>query len=299
MAHFDDLVLFAHIAELGSFTETAKRLGLAKSAVSKQITRLEKNLGARLLHRTTRQLSLTEAGNQVLPHAQRIIEELNGIDDAVSGLQSKPTGTLRVSAPVAAGNRYLASLVPQFQQLYPDVDLLLSLNDRHVDIAAEGFDLGIRLTSSPPENWQARKLKSIVYRICATPEYWHKHKLPQSPEDLEKHACLFNKEPQHQRWRLRQAGEEWQEANVAGKLIINTSEGLRAAVLQSTAIALLPEYTIENDIQAGRLQIAFQEYEIEGPFGDAIYALYLPNRYLAPKTRAFIDFLATNLSSDE
>ena len=296
MSRFEDLILFAHVAETGSFTETASRLGMGKSAVSKQISRLEKDLGAQLLHRTTRQLSLSEAGQQVLPHAMRIVEEMEGIDDAVSGLQSKPSGTLRVSAPVAVGNKYLSALAPHFQALYPDVEVVISLNDRHVDIVAEGFDLSIRLTGAPPQNWKARKLKQIDYHICATPAYWQNYGLPTTPEALIQHHCLLNKEPNHQRWRFRKKQTPWEEVAVKSQLIINTSEGLRAAVLQGQAMALLPDYAIEDDVAKGSLQLALTDYEVEGPFGNTLYALYLPNRYLAPKTRAFIDFLIERLS---
>jgi DNA-binding transcriptional LysR family regulator len=305
MSKLDDLVVFAQVAELGSFTEAAKRFGIGKAAVSKQISRLENRLGAQLLQRTTRHLSLTEAGLQVLPHAQRILEELGGIEDAVSGLQSRPSGVLRVSAPVAVGNKYLSALGPLFQKLYPEVELVVILNDRHVDIVAEGFDLSIRLTDAPPENWRARILKRVEYCICATPAYWERCGPLITPEDLVHHRVLLNRESGQQVWRLKPkqavAGRlsTWVEQPVKGSLVINTSEGLRAAVLQGQSIALLPDYAIDEDIRSGRLAVGLMDYEVDGPFGSQLYALYAPNRYLAPKTRAFIDFLLERFSEIE
>lgn len=296
MSRIDDLVIFARVAEQGSFSRVAEHQGITKSVVSKQVSRLEKDLGARLFNRTTRRLSLTEAGLQVLPHAQRILDELTGIDDAVSGLQSRASGTLRVSAPVAVGNKYLSSVAPAFLAEYPDVKLVMSLNDRHVDIVSEGFDLSIRLTGHPPENWQARQLKKIRYHLCATPEYWQRHGVPRKPQDLQKYCCLLSQESSSARWRFRQGDGPWHEERVSGHLVINTSEGLRAAVVQHAGVALLPDYAIEDDCIAGRLQKVMEDYEVEGPFGDVLYALYLPNRYLAPKTRVFIDFLVKALA---
>ena len=299
MSQSDDLVVFALVAEAGSFSQVAGNLNIAKSAVSKQISRLEKQLGARLFNRTTRRLSLTEAGLRVLPHAQRIQEELGGINDAVLGLQSKATGTLRVSAPVALGNRYLAALAPRFLEAYPEVELVLSLNDRRVDMVAEGFDLSIRLTQSPPDNWQARKLKQISYHICATPAYWDAHGRPSHPSQLANHSCLLSQESNSVPWRFSHAVEGEIEQSISSGLIINTSEGLRAATIENAGVALLPDYAIEDDCQQGRLETVLSDYQVEGPYGDTLYALYLPNRYLPPKARVFIDFLAQELSSSQ
>ena len=298
MSRIDDLVVFAHVAEQGSFSRAAENLGMTKSVVSKQVARLEQQLAARLFNRTTRRLNITDTGLQILPYAQRIMTELAGIDDAVSGLQHQVSGTLRVSAPVALGNKYLTAIASTFLKQYPHVKLVLTLTERQVDIVNEGFDLSIQLATHPPQSWHSRQLKTVRYFLCATPEYWQQHEIPKSPADLQKHCCLLNQESGNIRWRLPLGNGLWHEQRVSGYLVINTLEGLRTAVMQHAGIALLPDYMIEDDCVAGCLQKVMTNYELESPAGDSLYALYLPNRYLAPKAQAFINFLANALADN-
>jgi len=287
-----DLILFAKLIESGSFSAAARQLRMTKSTASKHVSRLEDALGVRLVNRSTRRLSLTEVGREILPHAERIREEMRGLEDKVAGLKSEPVGLLRLSAPVAFGNLRLSALMAGFQALYPKVSVELSLNDRQVDLAEEGYDAALRLTANPPESWHARRLAGIDYWVCATPGYWHLHGKPQQPHDLLALNCLRPRaEGDRAALRFEQRGGDSLDLNLCGNLTISTSEGLRGALLQDAGFAVLPDYAVAEDLEAGRLEAVLKEWRVQGPFGDSLYILYLSNRYLAPKLRVFIDYL--------
>lgn len=289
--YITDLVVFARVVDSKGLSAAARQLGLTKSAVSKQLTRLEKAVGARLIARTTRRISLTEAGAAVYECSVRIIEEATAVDLALAGLQTNPKGSLRVSTSVAFGNLHLTALLPGFQKRYPDVKIYLGLNDRYVDIAEEGFDVVIRLTSQPGPNHVARPLAPIRYVICATPEYLEEHKAPETPDDLENHNCLlYGYLTSNSQWNfIGPHGKE--KVKVAGNLTVNSSESLREAVVRSAGVALLPTYAVGEDIRQGRLIRLLTRYRPIGMFGDHVFAIYLQNRFLAPKVRVFIDYL--------
>jgi DNA-binding transcriptional LysR family regulator len=263
--------------------------------VSKHITQLEKSIGSRLLNRTTRALSLTEAGAALYDHAARILEELEEAKLAVSRLQTTPRGILRISAPVAFGRLHVASALPQFLVAYPELKIDMVTTDRFVDLAEEGYDVVVRIVGDPPPNVVARKLAPVNRRICATPEYFARHGLPKTPRDLENHNCLtytyFN--PQDP-WRLR--GPEGDiSVRASGDLRVNDDDALAEAVLGGLGIALLPTFIIGRDLQAGRLQAVLSAYV---PLERHIFAIYLANRHLSAKVRAFIDFFLARIGSE-
>lgn len=293
----DDLEVFVRVTDAKSLSGAAKSLGLSKSAVSKQLARLEAALGARLLNRTTRRLSLTEAGATAYQHGLRIAEEITALKAGLAGLHERPSGLLRVSAPVAFGNLHLSGMLPEFQRRFPGVDVVLSLNDRYVDIADEGFDVVVRLTSQPADNVVARALARVRYVLCAAPAYLQLHSTPYSPPALAEHNCLvFGSSPGSKAWTFA-LGEHIQDIEVRGHLVMNSSEALRAAALDAGGIALLPTYAVSDDLRKGSLVRLLSEFEISGVLGSHIYAVYLPNRYLMPKVRVFIDFLVEALSA--
>jgi DNA-binding transcriptional LysR family regulator len=287
----EDLVrmaIFARVVETRSFSEAARRLGLSKSVVSKQMTQLEKSVGARLLNRTTRAMSLTEAGAVFYDYCARIVEELEGAKNAVGQLHSQPRGLLRVSASVAFGTMHIAPALPDFLARYPEVRIDMEIKDRFVDLADERFDVAIRITKEPGPNLVARRLATVKRQICATPGYFKRHGVPKTPKDLETHNCLtytyFN--PQDP-WRLRGPDGDISVA-ASGNLRLNDDEALSEAVLKGLGIALLPTFIIGKDLQAGRLRAILSDYI---PLERHIFAVYLPTRHVSPKLRAFIDFL--------
>jgi DNA-binding transcriptional LysR family regulator len=295
MEDLERIALFARVVEEKSFSGAARRLNLSKSLVSKHITQLEKSIGSRLLNRTTRALSLTEAGAALYDHAARILEELEEAKLAVSRLQTTPRGILRISAPVAFGRLHVASALPQFLVAHPELKIDMVTTDRFVDLAEEGYDVVVRIVGDPPPNVVARKLAPVNRRICATPEYFARHGLPKTPRDLENHNCLtytyFN--PQDP-WRLR--GPEGDiSVRASGDLRVNDDDALAEAVLGGLGIALLPTFIIGRDLQAGRLQAVLSAYV---PLERHIFAIYLANRHLSAKVRAFIDFFLARIGSE-
>jgi DNA-binding transcriptional LysR family regulator len=261
---------------------------MSKSLVSKHVTQLEKSLGARLLNRTTRALSLTEAGAAFYAHCARIVEEMEEAKLAVSRLHSEPRGLLRISSSVAFGRLHIAPALAEFLQTYPEIKIDMVTTDRIVDLAEEGFDVVVRVVSEPAPNLVARTLAPVHRKMCATPEYFARHGLPRTPADLEHHNCLvYTYFTPHGPWRLR--GPDGDIAvRAPGNLRLNDDDVLAEAVLRGVGIALLPTFIVGKDIQGGRLQSVLSEYI---PIERHIYAVYLPTRHLSAKVRCFIDFL--------
>jgi DNA-binding transcriptional LysR family regulator len=220
-------------------------------------------------------------------HCARIVEEAEEAKLAVSRLHSEPRGVLRISAPVAFGRLHVASALPDFLAEHPELKIDMVTTDRFVDLAEEGYDVVVRIAGEPPPNVVARKLAPVNRRICATPDYFARRGVPQTPRDLEKHNCLtytyYN--PQDP-WRLR--GPEGDiSIHASGDLRLNDDDALAEAVLGGLGIAVLPTFIVGKDIQAGRLQSVLADYV---PLEQHVYAVYLPNRHLSAKVRAFIDF---------
>ena len=184
------LTVFSRVVEAGSFAEAARRLSSSRSVVSKAVAKLEVALGARLLNRTTRHLSLTEIGAAVAEHGRRIAEEAADVENLVASLTSEPRGVLRISASVAFGTLHVAPALAEFLPQYPKIKVDLTITDRWVDLAEEGYDLMIQVTGQPQEHLVARKLAPVRRQLCATPEYFRQRGIPQTPMDLVTHNCL-------------------------------------------------------------------------------------------------------------
>ena len=288
MEDLQRMAIFARVVEEKSFSAAARRLGLSKSLVSKQVTQLERSVGARLLNRTTRALSLTEAGSVFYEHCSRIVEELEEAKLAVGRLHSEPRGLLRLTVPVAFGRLHIAPALSDFLERYPEMKIDMATTDRFADLAEEGYDVAIRIIDQPAPTLVARRLAPVNRKLVATPQYFERHGVPQTPQDLEKHNCLtytyFN--PQDP-WRLRGPDGDI-SVRATGNLRVNDDDALAAAVVQGLGLALLPTFLIGGELQSGRLQAALSQYI---PLERYIYAVYLANRHVSAKVRAFIDFL--------
>ncbi|MEO8346145.1 MAG: LysR family transcriptional regulator [Betaproteobacteria bacterium] len=288
MENLTAMAVFAKVVEEKSLSGAARELGLSKSSVSKLVARLEKSLGARLLNRTTRQMSPTEAGAAYYDHCARIVEEMEEAKLAVSRLHSEPRGVLKVSASVAFGTLHIAPLFSDFLTRYPEVKVDMTINDRFVDLADEGFDVAIRIAKDPGLNIVARKLAPVFRKICGTPDYFARRGVPRAATDLAGHNCLtYTYVHPKDLWRL-QGPEGDVSVPVAGNLRLNDDEALSQAVLGGLGLAVLPTFIVGEDLQAGRLRSVLSEYAL--PEQD-VYAVYLPTRHLSAKVRAFIDFL--------
>ncbi len=279
---------FAKVVAAGSYAEAGRRLGLTRSAVSKAVMELEQLLGARLLDRTTRRVTPTEAGRAYYERCVAIVADVEETESQISRLNDSPRGTLRVNAPMSFGTRYLGAAVADFMAHYSELKLELILNDRFIDPLEEGVDVTVRIGSLSNSSLIARRLAPARLALVASPAYIARHGAPDAPEDLSAHACLaYGHMATAQRWTL-QSGKEAVSVSVESRLCSNNGDVLREAALKGNGITNLPTFLIGPDIAAGRLKVVLPDYP---PSPLAIYAIYAPNRYLAAKSRVFIDFL--------
>jgi DNA-binding transcriptional LysR family regulator len=289
MQDLERMVIFARVVETRSFSEAARRMNLSKSLVSKRITQLERSVGARLLNRTTRAMSLTEAGAVFYEHCARIVEELEAAKRAVSHLHAEPRGLLRVSASVAFGTMHIAPALADFLPAHPDLQIDMEIKDRFVDLADERFDVAIRIAREPSQNLVARRLATVKRKVCATPGSFERHGVPETPQDLEGHNCLtYTSFDPEGPWRFKGPDGRMISVTASGNLRLNDDEALSEAVLKGLGIALLPTFIVGRDLQAGRLRSVLPDYV---PAERHIFAVYLPTRHVSAKVRAFIDFL--------
>ena len=282
--------LLAEVVESGSFSAAGRRLGLAASSVARGIGALEDELGARLLHRTTRKLNLTEAGRLYHERSKRILVEVEEARLSVSQLEAAPRGTLRLNIPAAFGRLHIAPALPDLLASHPALRVDLAMTDAFVDLVEEGVDVAIRIGELEDSSLIARRLAPNRRVLCASPDYLARHGVPGAPADLSKHNCLMYKRQNRSVWRLRNAGRI-HEAEVSGSLIANNADALHVAALGGVGLVILPIWLVGRDIQRGALQIVLADYQVSSGALSNIYAVYPYNRHLSAKVRAFIDFL--------
>lgn len=288
---FSDLWAFVRVVDCASFSEAARQMGTTKANISKQITRLEHALQTKLLNRSTRRLGTTEAGLEIYRHAVRMIDEGRAIEAAIAGMQHGPAGTLRVTTSMAFGNTQLARLLPGFMERYPEVNVVLHLGDRVVDLVEEGMDVALRLTPQVTLNSAvARPVGRLRHVVVASQAYLASHGRPASIADLQGHRCLAFGESPTGAWSFRVDGDK-QVVRFESALSANSSQSLRMAMLGGVGIALLPTYIVGADIASGAAEHLLADSQPLGPFGDQLYAVYMENRFLPQKVRVFIDYL--------
>lgn len=295
MQAFSAIPIFVSVVESGSFSHAASKLNITKSAVSKRITQLEDELGIRLLNRTTRKLSLTEAGQRYYDYVvQSLALAQQGID-AVTELQGNPRGTLKITAPMSFGVLHIAPLISEFLALYPNVDIDLNLEDRMVDLVEERFDVGIRIGDLPSSNIVAKRLAPCKSVLCASPSYIKENALPLKPSDLSNHSCI--------QYSYYRGGSEWTfsssrgefKVTPKGRLVVNNSEAIRRAALNGSGIANLPTFIAGKDISSGRLQLVLSDFSLPT---HAVYAVFPERKHVPLKVRAFIDFVSERLGTE-
>lgn len=287
MDRFHLMQLFARIVESGSFSAVARELGMIQPTVSKQMTALEEKLGARLLNRTTRRLSLTDAGREYYERCQQILDEVQEMETEVTGLQNRPTGTLRVNTPVAFGNVHMLPLILAFRRKYPGVAVDLSLDDRYVDLVQEGIDVAIRFGELGDSQLVARHVGSSASICVASPEYLAAHGTPKMPSDLRDHQCITYTYLFSNEWPF-DSPDGAQSIKVHGDFRANSGMTIRSAALEGAGIASVPAFLIREDVETGRLVQILSQFA-PGPI--RISAVYPSARLLSRKVKLFVDFI--------
>ncbi|WP_444922261.1 LysR family transcriptional regulator [Microbulbifer sp. CnH-101-G] len=295
MESFAAIPVFVTVAETGGFSPAAKLLGISKSAVSKRVSQLEEQLGVKLLHRTTRKLSLTEAGEHFFQHARIAYQAAQDAQDAVTQLQGEPQGRLRINAPMSFGRLHLAPLIPVFLKRYPKITIDLVMDDKVVDLIGEGFDIAIRGGDLPDTSLIARKLAPLQSVLCASPAYLEEFGKPIELEQLTEHNCLmFTYSRDVKEWNFIQ-DNHLHTIEVRGNYQVNNSEALREAILQGLGIGRLPTFVAGADIKSGLLVPLFEEYQMPAK---TIYAVFPERQYMPAKVRAFIEFAIEYFGGD-
>jgi DNA-binding transcriptional LysR family regulator len=290
------MAVFAQVVQRGGFSPAARALGVSKATISKQIARLEERLGARLLNRTTRKLSLTDAGRGYFDACNRILQEVEDAERAVAQLQLQPRGNLRLSCPVSFGQRFLAAAVADFMAEHEGVSVEMVLADRFVDIVEERFDLAIRIAALPDSSLIARKLGPMRRYLCASPGYFARRLPPSHPNELSQHNCLlYSYEATGNKWRFRGPGGSL-TTEVSGSLRANNGDVLRQAALQGVGVAYLPGFIVGPDIRCGNLEAVLTEWTESDA---AIYAVYPHRRHVAAKVRAFVSFMGERFAKQD
>lgn len=291
MEMLKEMAVFAQVVDSGGFSAAARVLGLTTSAVSRHVSRLETHMGGRLLHRTTRALSLTELGQHVHAGCVRMLSTAREIHALAGSYRARPNGVLAVTAPVALGQIWLAPRLPIFLERYPEVQVRLILVDRNVDLVEEGVDLAIRIATEPAPGLAARPLGKVRYVLVASPQYLAAHGAPATPHDLPRYACSYLGYARFgEEWTFRRDGAA-ASLRVPSRLTINNSVALLAAVEAGSGIGLLPNFTARAALEQGRVRQVLADWELDEPYAGNVHAVYPPGPHLPLKVRAFIDYL--------
>ena len=280
--------IFARVVEARSFSGAARRLNVSTSVVSKCVTRMEQSLGVRLLNRTTRSISLTEIGRAFYARCAHVVAEAEEAETMAAGMQSTPRGTLKVNVPVSFGVLHIVPALEGLLAAYPELHVDMTLNDRDVHLAEEGYDVSIVIAAEPHSTLVARKLAPIRQTLCAAPSYLRKHGMPASLDALAHHDCIvYSRLGSERTWHLD--GDDGRASiEVSGSLRLDNENAVRQAALAGCGIALLPTYIVGADLQHGSLRAVLPECR---PPEAGLFATYLQNRYVAAKVRVFVDYL--------
>ncbi|UTV28808.1 LysR family transcriptional regulator [Photobacterium atrarenae] len=289
MRNTDDFLIFYHLIEQGSFSKAAEHIGLTKSVVSKRMTRLEEELGVQLLYRTTRKLTLTEAGEVFFSHAREVYLSVQNAEDAMSGLGERLSGTIRITVPTISGELILPKAIAEFSEKYPEITIQMDLDNRFVDIVEEGYDLAIRTGMLPDSSFIARRLVEAQWVICGAPSYFARHKAPKSYQELDKHNCLAYsyQETGATEWLFKGKSGPF-TVRVNGNFSTNNASSLRSAALLGQGLVYVPRILVADDLARGELVEVLRD-QVAKRLG--IYAIYPYTRHQPAKIRLFIEHL--------
>jgi len=291
IGNFASIVVFVRVAEALSFKAAADQLAISGPAASKAITRLERRLGVRLLHRTTRRVALTDDGQAFLERCRRILEDVQEAEEVLTSRRLTLVGRLRVQMPLGFGRHVILPALPALLATYPELAVDVDLSDRVVDFANEGLDLAVRIGPITDSRVIAKKLYDIRFVTCASPSYLEQHGTPMRPEDLVEHECLPYWMPplgRHRDWVFERDGVPF-SLPVSGRLNINNSEALIDAAQAGHGVVCVATFLAAESVKAGKLKVILRDFVTKGP---SVSAVYLPTRQLSTRIRAFLDFLA-------
>jgi len=288
MELLNDMALFIEVASTLNFRRAADVSGIPNSTLSRRIAALEKHIGLRLLHRTTRRVEFTEAGQLYYERCRRIVDEARIAHEQLGEMLAQPTGVLRASLPVDFATIYMAPLIAEFSRRFPGITFEFDLTPRRVDLVTEPFDIAIRMGEQADSNLIARLLARLSVQLYASPQYLAQHGVPEHPTDLVRHECLGF--PKSGRWTLHREAETI-EVDVAGRFLVNSVGMFRRLATLDLGIIMLPEEVAAEELLAGRLQRVLPEWHGQST---PVYAM-TETRLLPAKTQRFIEFLQENL----
>jgi DNA-binding transcriptional LysR family regulator len=290
---WDGISEFVYVAEHESFTRAAKELGISTAQVSRQISALEKRLNIKLLYRTTRKVSLTEEGRVFYQHCRGVLDGLDAAEQAVSNLQSKPQGRIKLTAPVTYGEQQLLPLVNDFMVQYSDIEVTAFLSNQKIDLIDGGYDLAIRIGKLSDSTMMAKKLSRRTNFVCAAPTYLEKYGTPHALSELSQHNCLLGTRDY---WHFIENGknaDKEKNLRVSGTVQYNSGHSLVDAALKGLGIVQLPDYYVQQYLASGELVSLLDNYREPE---ESIWAIYPHNRHLSPKIRLLVDYLAERLT---
>lgn len=286
-----DLATFVSIVEHGNFSTAARIAGATPSAISRCVSRLEKEMGCKLLNRTTRKLALTETGKSVYEHALEMLEAAQQAIDSGSSLQTIAQGKLTLSVPKAVGRFVIHPLIPAFLERYPQIDVCLRLEDRYMDLIDDGVDLALRITNSPSPGLYGKPLMPVSHIICATPEYLRRAGTPQHPQDLLAHSCIsLGETPADSRWKFKLQGKT-EVIQTHGRYAANHTGVRLDAVKRHVGIGSLPLFTAREALENGEIVQVLPEWNFIGSYSGELWLLWTRNKHMPARMRAMINYL--------
>jgi DNA-binding transcriptional LysR family regulator len=297
MDRIGDIQLFLRVLDLGSISAAARGLDLSVAVASQRLKRLERDLGVRLLHRTTRQLHATPEGVVLAEQGRALIEDLDALTSGLRKTHSSVSGTLRVTLSASFGRQYVSPLLPKFLERYPCVRVSVNLTDQIIDLVSSGFDLAIRIGNLDDSSLVARRLATNRRVLCASPDYLQQHGAPTTPAELSQHECIVQVGSQGRIdvWQLTDPAGKPITVRVNGRFESNFGELLRDAAVAGLGIAQHSTWHVGDDLRAGRLRVVMPDY----PIADTgIYAVTPQRRLVPQRVRAFTDFLAEHFGDD-
>ena len=286
--------MFACVVEHRSFSAAAESISVSKATVSKAVTRLEASLGTTLFHRTSRRLSLTESGRALAERAARILAEAREAESSARDAASKPSGLVRIAAPLTFGRRHVAPIIAELLTEHPTLEIDLRLTDARTDIVAEGFDIALRIAHLPDSSLRARRLGAIPTHVVAAPAYLAKHGTPRHPNELGEHSCFgYANIPASQAWQFRGPGGAEGAVHPTGPFRTDSGDAMVPALCAGLGIARLPDFIVGDDIASGKLVAILAEWEAWPPI--ALHLMTPPSTLRPARVELVIDYLAARL----
>ncbi len=289
------MAVFRRVVEAKNFSAVARETNMSQSTVSKHIAALEERLGTKLLNRSTRSLKLTEAGKEYYQHCIRILNDFQEAEASVGKGKIKPTGTLRISTSASFGRIFVLPFLSEFLETYPDINIDLLFDDNYVDLVKSGVDLAIRIGPLADSSLIAKKIGSSPRIVVASPEYLVKNGRPKKPANLSKHNCLFHsQEKTHDLWYFNSTQEGDESIRVSGRLKASSPDAICDATIAGLGISILPEWYVQPHLKQGKLKTILEDYK---PTAYDIHAIYPERRFVAPKVKRMVEFLADKVAS--